>query len=158
MGSEKKPTNPRCSAHSKQTGKQCGRTAIPGGTVCRYHGGLAPQVQRKAAERLADLIDPDRALRELARLAYADLRELVDEQGKLLPMKDWPDDIARAVSSVKVRKENLTAGDGEQEDVVEVKLWDKGKMLTALLQHLGLLKEKTEVSGELRIKWGEGHE
>lgn len=42
----------RCSARSKQKGTQCGRTAIPGGTVCRYHGGLAPQVQAAAQERL----------------------------------------------------------------------------------------------------------
>lgn len=42
----------RCSARSKQKGTQCGRTAIPGGTVCRYHGGAAPQVQAAAQERL----------------------------------------------------------------------------------------------------------
>lgn len=42
----------RCQAHSKQKGTQCGRTAIPGGTVCRYHGGKAPQVMAKAEERL----------------------------------------------------------------------------------------------------------
>lgn len=42
----------RCSATSKQKGTRCGRTAIPGGTVCRYHGGAAPQVKLKALERL----------------------------------------------------------------------------------------------------------
>lgn len=45
----------RCSARSKQSGVQCKRTPIPGGTVCRYHGGMAPQVQAKAKERLAAL-------------------------------------------------------------------------------------------------------
>ncbi len=44
-----------CSARSKQKGKQCGHWAIPGGTVCRYHGGLAPQVEAKAKERLSAL-------------------------------------------------------------------------------------------------------
>jgi hypothetical protein len=48
----------QCKAHSKQTGKQCGRKAIPGGTVCRYHGGAAPQVIAKAEERLKALVDP----------------------------------------------------------------------------------------------------
>jgi phosphopentomutase len=32
--------------------------AILGGTVCRFHGGSAPQVKRKAEERLALLVDP----------------------------------------------------------------------------------------------------
>jgi hypothetical protein len=50
--------NQRCSAHSSRTGEQCKRYAIAGGTVCPTHGGSAPQVKRKAAERLAALIDP----------------------------------------------------------------------------------------------------
>ena len=49
---------PRCAAKAKQTGKQCGRSAIPGGTVCRYHGGAAPQVMRKAQERIQALVFP----------------------------------------------------------------------------------------------------
>lgn len=44
-----------CTAHSKQTGKRCGQRAIPGGSVCRYHGGNAPHVRAKATERLAAL-------------------------------------------------------------------------------------------------------
>lgn len=61
----------RCHARSKATGKECGREAVPGATVCRYHGGAAPQVQRKAALRLLELVDP--AIGTLAReMATAD--------------------------------------------------------------------------------------
>jgi hypothetical protein len=48
----------RCRAHSSRTGKRCKRDAIRGGTVCRTHGGAAPQVKAKAQERLAALVDP----------------------------------------------------------------------------------------------------
>lgn len=41
----------QCTAVSKQTGKQCEAKAIPGGTVCRWHGGAAGQVKAKAAVR-----------------------------------------------------------------------------------------------------------
>src|SRR4051794_39535105 len=41
----------QCEAISKQSGQQCKRKAIPGGTVCRYHGGGAKQVKAKAAIR-----------------------------------------------------------------------------------------------------------
>jgi hypothetical protein len=41
----------QCKAISKGTGKQCKRKAIPGGTVCRYHGGGAQQVKAEAAVR-----------------------------------------------------------------------------------------------------------
>lgn len=42
----------RCTGHGKHSKKPCGNTAILGGTVCRMHGGAAPQVQLKAQERL----------------------------------------------------------------------------------------------------------
>ena len=58
-------SRPRCTARSKGTGERCKQTAIPGGTVCRFHGGGAPSVKRKAALRLASLVDP--AIGTLAR-------------------------------------------------------------------------------------------
>jgi hypothetical protein len=46
-------TRQRCSAQRSKGRGQCGAYAIHGATVCRAHGGRAPQVKRKAAERLA---------------------------------------------------------------------------------------------------------
>jgi hypothetical protein len=49
----------QCVGTSKTTGQRCRLSAIPGGSVCaRYHGGAAPQVRRKARERLDAMIDP----------------------------------------------------------------------------------------------------
>jgi hypothetical protein len=61
------PDPSRCKATSKQTGKQCGRPPIPGGTVCRYHGGAAPQVMAKANDRLTAY--QDKAIDRLFQLA-----------------------------------------------------------------------------------------
>lgn len=47
----------RCKARNR-AGQRCGAWAIHGSTVCRVHGGSAPQVKRKAALRLIELIDP----------------------------------------------------------------------------------------------------
>lgn len=68
--------NRKCRATSKRTGLQCGAWAVPGGLVCKWHGGRSPQAQasaaknlaeqaaREAADRLAVLIDttPEQAL------------------------------------------------------------------------------------------------
>lgn len=42
---------PKCRAHKKD-GTPCGRWPVRGSTVCTKHGGSAPQVRRKAVERL----------------------------------------------------------------------------------------------------------
>lgn len=117
------------------------------------HGGSAPQTRRKAAERLADLIDPDRVLREAARLAYSDIRELFDAQGNLKPIRDWPDHLAAAVASVEVIIKNAEAGDGHTDRVHKLKLWDKPKNIELLFKHLGLLTEKLEHSGSVAFRW-----
>lgn len=41
----------RCTATNRQ-GNRCGRHTAPGATVCHYHGGAAPQVANRAAERV----------------------------------------------------------------------------------------------------------
>lgn len=48
------PRNPnarKCTAKSKQTGKQCQLYAAPGALVCRRHGAAAPQVAAAAVVR-----------------------------------------------------------------------------------------------------------
>lgn len=48
------PHGRRCSGTSKQTGKPCQLPPIPGGPVCRFHGGKAPQVKAAAERRLQE--------------------------------------------------------------------------------------------------------
>lgn len=47
----------KCTAKSSRTGKPCQKSPIKGATVCRMHGGAAPQVKR-AAERRLDQLRP----------------------------------------------------------------------------------------------------
>jgi hypothetical protein len=60
----------KCRAHT--TGnygdkRPCRNWAIKGGTVCRYHGGAAPQVKAAAQKRLNELLMP--AIERLGELA-----------------------------------------------------------------------------------------
>jgi len=49
----------RCNG-TLQSGKRCRREAVAGSVVCEIHGGLAPQVRRRAAERV--LLTADEAI------------------------------------------------------------------------------------------------
>jgi phage terminase small subunit len=110
-------------------------------------------VKRAAAERLANLIDPDRVLREICRIAYADTSKLFGENGELLPIKDWPADLRRSVAAVDVVKRNVTSGDGLLDEVLKVKLHDKIKALEMLAKHLQMFEERIKHSGGIEIKW-----
>lgn len=55
---------PRCSAR-RRDGERCTQPAMRGSTVCRMHGGAAPQVRRAAQFRLWELVNP--AIAVLAR-------------------------------------------------------------------------------------------
>lgn len=73
----------RCKARAKTSGQQCRRYAIPGGTVCRNHGGGAPQVQAAAARRLeAQRLESD-ATAALAWLGERAITDPLDELGRL---------------------------------------------------------------------------
>lgn len=137
---------PRCCA-MKRDGTPCQARAIIGATVCRAHGGRTRAVQRLAEQRLADLIDPDRALREIARVAYSDLRELFDDKDELLPPKKWSAGAAAAVQSIDVVKGNVTRGDGKGDTIVKIRFWDKMKGLEVIAKHLNLAPDRHEHSG-----------
>jgi hypothetical protein len=55
----------RCNG-TLQSGKRCRREAIECSVVCEIHGGLAPQVRRRAAERLT--MTADQAAQMLVRM------------------------------------------------------------------------------------------
>lgn len=44
----------QCGATSKTTGQRCKRSVVPGATVCKWHGGAAPQVAAAAERRVVD--------------------------------------------------------------------------------------------------------
>jgi len=146
------PAAKRCKGHTTQEKRPCKNAKIKGGVVCPAHGGSAPQVKRKAKERIreyvAEMVDPDRVLQEAARLAFSDLRQCFDENGKVKDTKDWPDELAAAVSSTKSRRVNLDSADGHTDVVTELKVWDKPKNIELLMKHLGLLTEKVELKVE----------
>lgn len=101
--------------------------------------------EEKLCERIS--LKADRALLEVARVAFSDVRGLFTEAGGLKPPHEWPADLAPAVSAVEVTSRRVAGTDLEY-IVTKVKLWDKNAALTNALKHLGLLKDRLELGAE----------
>lgn len=77
------PTFEPCVGTSKQAGRRCKLRPIPGGTVCAWHGGKAPQVKAAAERRLAAAKITASAEADLAHYGITAIEDPLDELGKL---------------------------------------------------------------------------
>jgi phage terminase small subunit len=99
---------------------------------------------KKATEKLN--LTAERVLQEIARLAFFDIRKLVDNTGKPLPLSELDDDTAAAIVGLDVANVgNSEMGVGE---VLKFKLADKKGALEMAAKHLRLLTDKVEVTGK----------
>lgn len=71
---------------TRRDGTPCRRPPIQGATVCRAHGGAAPQVKAKAQQRLLDKVP--KMLRMLNEIAS---NEEVPPAVRLAAIRDWLD-------------------------------------------------------------------
>ena len=82
-------------------------------------------------------VTADRVLLEIARLAFNDPRKAFNrETEQILPISQWPDEVAAAISSIKVTEQKTE--DGLIVELKEVKFWDKNKPLDMAAKHLGM--------------------
>lgn len=96
-------------------------------------------------------ITADRALEEMARIAFADLRKAFDEEGNLKPIQDMPEDVARAIASVKV----ITNPAREGEEITytkQVRFWDKPKALEQIGKHFQMFVDNVNLNGNLQVE------
>lgn len=130
-----------CKARSKRSGTHCKRNAIPGGTVCYWHGGAAPQVAAAAAVRVIEAEAREAVGRLQLSTGPVDnpLLALQQVAGELLDVKNW---IRGAVEELQA-SELRTRGEKGAEQV-RAELTAYMGMLTACVNALAQL-------GKLRI-------
>jgi phage terminase small subunit len=95
-------------------------------------------------------IKQERLLRELAAIAFSDIRKYYDENGRLKNIKDLDKDAAAALAGVET-EELFEFIDGDKSrigDVKKIKRWDKVKAIETINKMLGYnAPEKKEVTG-----------
>ena len=98
-------------------------------------------------------ITQDRVLQELTKLGFFDIRKLFDDSGKPVDISMLDDDPAACIAGLEVV--DYFEGAGEDKEFVgyikKYKLSDKLKALEMLGRHLGMFKDKLELSGQVGI-------
>lgn len=98
--------------------------------------------RRKDRERRTE-ITQDMVLKELAKIAFLDIRKMYDDKGNLKYIHDIDDSTAGAITSIESIEE--FAGYGENREQIgynkKVKMSDKAKALELIGKHLGMFKE-----------------
>lgn len=107
-----------------------------------------PAVKRLLAERakqvakLAEMNTASWAV-ELRAVAFSNVGDLFDAEGKLIPLTRLPRHVQAALSSVKV------TNDGS---VLEYKFWDKAAALNIMARHLGLFERDNAQQSDITVR------
>ena len=88
-------------------------------------------------------VTQDMVIKELAKIAFLDIRKLYTENGQLKNVADIDSDTAGAISSLETLEEYEGYGDDREKigDTQKVKLLDKTKALELLGKHLGMFND-----------------
>jgi phage terminase small subunit len=107
----------------------------------------------KAREKRTN-ITQDRVLQELSRIAFFDIRKLYREDGSMKAPHELDDDAAAVLAGIDVIEQQTVDVDGEGNVTrsptltKKAKVFDKGGALTLAMRHLGMLTDKTELTGK----------
>lgn len=108
---------------------------------------ISAEIEKALAERSKRTgVNQDRVVQELARIAFVNIDNIVDDYGEIRPTAT-EDDLA-CIESIKVKtSDNQFGGSMER----EVKLSSKLKALELLGKHLGMWNDKLDVNMNLPI-------
>ncbi len=111
----------------------------------------------KVAARVQDLtqasfkrvdVRADGVLKELARIGYVDMLPILNDDGTVKHLKDWPEDVRRALAGIDVA-ETFEMVDGKREwtgYIKKIKFWDKPKSLELMGRNQKLFTDKLEIT------------
>lgn len=115
---------------------------------------VADAIQKEMDARAQrTLVTADRVIHELAKIGFADIRDIFSDHGGLKSPDNINADTAAAISSIEVitKPSAETDPDGNpiMENVHKIRLSDKRSALELLGKHLVLFTDKTKLEGEI---------
>ena len=86
-------------------------------------------------------ITQDMVVKELAKVAFGDIKNIFDDNDNLLPIHKLDNSTSATLSSIKVRRERGQDGQESLDTIEEYKTYDKMKALDMLGRHLGIFEK-----------------
>lgn len=145
--------------NADQAGQQVGFARAYGAALIANEPEIAHRIQELSEMQLkAADITAERVMLELGRIAFADIRQIFDEQGALLPIHEIGDDAAAALAGIEI--EQTVQSDGfeyvtdlitgkrtkqkryKQVRIAKVKRYDKNSALTTLAKHYKIIGDE----------------
>lgn len=111
-----------------------------------------PKIRKMIDEKLAVLsrrtgVNRERVIRELARIAFANIKNVVDIK-TMSVMDGITEDDTAAIAAIKVKSIPSKYGDGYE---LEVRMCDKLKALEMLGRYFGMFTDNIHMSGEMGV-------
>lgn len=125
--------------------------AQTGNRMAIYKATAQERLQLRRAQHVEKLrINAENVLREYARIAFFDVKNLFDDEGNPLPLTELDDNTSAAIAGVDVQKLGKDEGFAQ---IVKYKLADKLRALDALAKRLNLFDEtqKHVIEGNINI-------
>ncbi len=109
---------------------------------------ILAEINKKLAERSKRTgVNQDRVVRELAKIAFVNAADVIDDRDATVKPTATDDDRA-CIQSVKVK---IMDGDKGSVEEREIKLADKVRALELLGKHLGMFKDKLDVTANVPV-------
>ncbi len=120
-----------------ETASAAGSRMLGNVKVQEYISGKQKEIEKRTE------VTQDMVIKELAKIAFMDIRKLYTENGQLRNVADIDDYTAGAISSLETLEEYDGYGDDREKigDTQKVKLLDKTKALELLGKHLGMFND-----------------
>lgn len=136
------PTSPTHEAAMLAAGYAAQTARKKAGELAK-HPGVTKVVNWLVGQVMHDTRDSiERVVRELCDIALTDPISIFDAQDNLLPIREWPEDMRRALAGIEVLEEFEGRGKDRKSIGVtkKVKFWDKGMALERIAKVKGYMR------------------
>ncbi len=156
------------SADAETAAAKCGLSAAEGRAMIVQGTVIQAIEAARLSDALSERVYQRRILGELAKIAFSDVRDAFDFDGGLIPVREWSDELAGAVASIKIKQPSQAdirrAMESRKDDNerfedelpmpkpdIDIRLWDKVAALRLAGSHLAMFVERQDITSKTGI-------